>query len=592
MKNTTCQPGAWRRLLFVLAVMVLVFSVATPSLAWFARAIYRQLTDAFAASSVVSYFAGGTGTEGDPYQITMSKHLYNLAWLQNSGVFDATTHFVLNNDIDMAGSINGQDTTGGAIPPIGTNTQPFVGHFDGNGCVISNLWVSTDINDWKERPEGVTGYASTHVGLFGAISGDAIVENFNLDRVEIKSHIDATIGIICGLVDANISGVGVYNGILTVASGVTCQSEYSLLGEISSNVNWVDKPTVGTGSGEGDSGSGGDLVIDPAHFDMITGSSVAAGSALAVDGALTGTAFYVGQLTVKTPGGPAPVLYDMTEYKTNGTVKKFAVDTAADNADAQQKILEAYNDYKTNKRYLYSSGVPSASATVTASYTINGEARQITIPANGVWFKPQAAGTAALAFAKSNNNADKTMAIYKYQRNGGTLTQVDKTTFVLPKAGFKNGYIVYYEYEITEADVEAGYEYVIGASNTGATDGSVGFVAMALAGTDTSSGDNPGGSGENPGATRKVMNVDYVVGTEVQVSAADYEIHQTLLQIPSGTTTAEGTIYYKAVGEVGASTVNYYVPSMGISVTDISQAKQSAAASDTSQFAPRDETAP
>ena len=88
------------------------------------------------------------------------------------------------------------------------------------------------------------------------------------------------------------------------------------------------------------------------------------------------------------------------------------------------------------------------------------------------------------------------------------------------------------------------------------------------------------------------MNVDYVVGTEVQVSAADYEIHQTLLQIPSGTTTAEGTIYYKAVGEVGASTVNYYVPSMGISVTDISQAKQSAAASDTSQFAPRDETAP
>lgn len=117
MKNTARKTGAWRRLLFVLAVMVLVFSVATPTLSWFVRAIYRQLTDAFAASSVVSYFAGGTGTETDPYQITMPKHLYNLAWLQNSGVFDATTHFVLNNDIDMAGSISGQDTTGGAIPP-------------------------------------------------------------------------------------------------------------------------------------------------------------------------------------------------------------------------------------------------------------------------------------------------------------------------------------------------------------------------------------------------------------------------------------------------------------------------------------------
>lgn len=587
MKNTAHKTGAWRRLLFVLAVMVLVFSVATPTLSWFVRAIYRQLTDAFAASSIVSYFAGGTGTETDPYQITMPKHLYNLAWLQNSGVFDATTHFVLKNDINMAGSISGQDTTGGAIPPIGTNENPFIGHFDGNGCVISNLWVSTDINDWKERPEGVTGYSSTHVGLFGAISGDAIVENFNLDRVEIKSHIDATIGIICGYADANISGVGVYNGILTVTSGVTCQSEYSLLGEISPNVNWVDKPTVGTGSGEGDSGSGGDLVITPEQFSKITGKSVAAGKALAVDGALAGTAFYAGTLAVVKPNGGTIALYDMR----SGSPATFTPDPNASNYKAQQKVLEAYQQYQSGnyQLYMYPAAVPSVSTTV--GVTINGNTVQI--PTNGIWFKPQAAGTAALAFAKTNNNADKNMAIYKYQRNAdGTLTQVQKDTFVLPKSGLKNGAIVYYEYEITEADVQAGYEYVIGAADNESAGGDAGFVALVLAGTDTSTGDNPGGSGENPGATRKVMNVDYVVSTDVDVSADTYEIHQTLLEITSGTTTVQGTIYYKAVGAVGASTVNYYVPSMGISVTDISQAKQSAAASDASQFAPRDETAP
>lgn len=159
--------------------------------------------------------------------------------------------------------------------------------------------------------------------------------------------------------------------------------------------------------------------------------------------------------------------------------------------------------------------------------------------------------------------------IYKYRRNqDGTLTELtdERTSFTLPKS-LDNGSIIYYE-----AAVEAGYEYAIGVAE-GSTDGTAGFIALMLAGTDESFGNNPNGS-------KTFQNIDYIVRTDVDVSADTYTSHRTLLQIPSGTTTAQGSIYYTAVGNEGNSTVNYYVPSsMGITVSDVSQTKQSTAAS-------------
>lgn len=540
---------------FVLA-FVLILSAATASFAWFMQTVFKNLTNEFSASSIVSYFGGGTGTENDPYIINKPEHLYNLAWLQNMGKFDSTTHFKLVADIDMAGGLHGKDETmtSGAIPPIGSSGNPFIGHFNGNGHVISNLWVSTVINDWKEHPEGNTGYSSTHVGMFGYVSEGAIVENFILDRVEVKSHINATIGIICGYADADISNIGVYNGILTVESGVTCQSDYSLLGEVGPNVNWKDKPAIGEGTG----GSGGDLVISSEQFvGQITGGSVAAGSSLAVDGALEGTAFYVGALNVSNAtGNKNPGIY----YKTgNGTYETFTPNSTT----TQKNIYAAYEYYKKNgRKFLTANAVPSVT-----SVTINGTATQM--PVNCVWFKPVSAGTAGLAFAKTNNSKDRTMMIYKYRRNqDGTLTELtdERTSFTLPKS-LDNGSIIYYE-----ATVEAGYEYAIGVGE-GSTDGTAGFIALMLAGTDESFGNNPNGS-------KTFQNIDYIVRTDVDVSADTYTSHRTLLQIPSGTTTAQGSIYYTAVGNEGNSTVNYYVPSsMGITVSDVSQTKQSTAAS-------------
>lgn len=167
------------------------------------------------------------------------------------------------------------------------------------------------------------------------------------------------------------------------------------------------------------------------------------------------------------------------------------------------------------------------------------------------------------------------MAIYKYSRNAqtGALTKVDKKTFTLPKK-LGNGSAVYFEFEITSDDIKAGYEFVIGASNDESADKNVGFVAMALAGTDQSEGNNPGDGGTS-GDSKVLMDIDYIENATDDVGASDYNIHKTLLQIARDTTTAQGSIYYKAVAVSNTSTVYYYVPNIGITVSDISQEKQS-----------------
>ena len=133
------------------------FCAAIGTVAWFVN--YVEFSDIkIDGSSFGAYFAYGDGLpyeedgEGNiihqPYGIKTQRHLYNLAWLQYSGKF--------NQDEDEDGEIDqqfyfvidpslvetGLDMTGWILPPIGTETYPFLGNFEGNGVTISNLTVS------------------------------------------------------------------------------------------------------------------------------------------------------------------------------------------------------------------------------------------------------------------------------------------------------------------------------------------------------------------------------------------------------------------------------------------------------------------
>ena len=84
--------------------------------------------------SIATAFAGGNGSENDPYQISTSEELAFLAQQVNSGNSYAGIHLELTNDIDL----NNLEWT-----PIGNGEFPFMGSFDGNEHTIKNLKIST-----------------------------------------------------------------------------------------------------------------------------------------------------------------------------------------------------------------------------------------------------------------------------------------------------------------------------------------------------------------------------------------------------------------------------------------------------------------
>ena len=123
--------------------------------------------------SVAESFAGGTGTEEDPYQIANGAQLAYLAQFVNSDFNNdcAGECFVLTADIDL----NGQQWE--AIGKSGRNSADFSGTFDGQYHKIINLY------------HHYTGDDYTRNGLFGVVSGT--VKNLLIIDADIVSNDDA-----------------------------------------------------------------------------------------------------------------------------------------------------------------------------------------------------------------------------------------------------------------------------------------------------------------------------------------------------------------------------------------------------------------
>ena len=148
--------------------------------------------------SIATAFAGGTGTESDPYQIADGAQLAYLANSVNGGESYADTYFVLTADIDLAN----HDWTpiGNSFSDAlfgGTDYFLFAGNLDGKGHAISNISIGTES----------TSLESDVFGLFGATSGK--ISNLNLDGVTI-----------CGTAkNVNVSGYGYVIGLAGALAG-------------------------------------------------------------------------------------------------------------------------------------------------------------------------------------------------------------------------------------------------------------------------------------------------------------------------------------------------------------------------------------
>lgn len=227
--------------------IVLVFACTIAlSFAWYTNS--NDIDVSLQGGSAGGYFRGGSGTATDPYEIANSRHMYNFAWLQNNGKYvdskgDQTKmYFELVNADGNNGVI---DMEGVAIPPIGNDELPFIGEFNGNGCTISNLIVSThyDViyNGDVLREDN---YAfSNAVGLFGMTGTGSVIKNFILNDpiVEVYDGNDTiydasgakVVGIAIGYVENIASSIGIIGGTLANRRQENYSSYNNIIGSMS-----------------------------------------------------------------------------------------------------------------------------------------------------------------------------------------------------------------------------------------------------------------------------------------------------------------------------------------------------------------------
>ena len=251
----------------IIGTIIIIITTIVSTFAWFIS--YSQVDPDVTGYSAAAYFASGDGlTEETAYEITSPRHLYNLAWLQYLGKFNTATDGVLNKqyyfkitkDIDM---------TGYAIPPIGTEKNPFVGFLNGNNKVISNVNIYNNLNNIPVHPTVVDKIEDCNImGLFGIIGNynsmyanyakTNLVQQIYTNNLSVTSSLTSTkIGLFAGYVagGAEISTIGVHYSSLHLASGSTpytgnSLSRYALIGDYDDkSISWVDKPSDGTGFG-------------------------------------------------------------------------------------------------------------------------------------------------------------------------------------------------------------------------------------------------------------------------------------------------------------------------------------------------------
>ncbi len=120
----------------------------------------------------------GYGTEANPFLIASPE---NLVWMEKQAAYSENFFYTLTADIDLHESEYWRGGLG--FPPIGTETAPFSGTFDGNNFTIKNLFIETE----EKVPQG----------LFGC-TRDAIIKNVNVLGV-VKGY--ERVGLLVGYAD-------------------------------------------------------------------------------------------------------------------------------------------------------------------------------------------------------------------------------------------------------------------------------------------------------------------------------------------------------------------------------------------------------
>lgn len=139
-----------------------------------------QAVFASTTQSVANIFAGGLGTNEDPYQIETVEQLQNI----NTGL---DSYYILNNDINASATLTWNGSLG--FIPIGNDSIAFSGGFDGANFTIDSLFINRTSEEM--------------IGLFGVTSSSAEITNTRLTNADLKSQF--RVGALAGKNGGSIS---------------------------------------------------------------------------------------------------------------------------------------------------------------------------------------------------------------------------------------------------------------------------------------------------------------------------------------------------------------------------------------------------
>ena len=129
--------------------------------------------------SVRSYVFVGEGTESVPYVILDAKNMELLSDLVNNGMTFEDTYFKIKDGIDLIDlTIEGIN-----YEPIGTQSNPFGGNFDGNGA---NLVLG--FNDTNKNNLALFGYTNEHAVISNLSTSGIIIGNNNIASIVAENY--------------------------------------------------------------------------------------------------------------------------------------------------------------------------------------------------------------------------------------------------------------------------------------------------------------------------------------------------------------------------------------------------------------------
>jgi len=155
--------------------------------------------------TVTPFALEGDGTQDNPYKVKSAADLKAISQATAAGNSFQGKHFEMASDINLSGLTY-------TYEPIGEESAPFKGHFNGKGHTIKSL-----DSDGRGFPE---------MGIFGYTGPGALIENVNLSGITMR-HSGATLGCLVAVSYGRVSNCNVNARIVStgeVAGGIVGQS--------------------------------------------------------------------------------------------------------------------------------------------------------------------------------------------------------------------------------------------------------------------------------------------------------------------------------------------------------------------------------